>query len=356
MSEVDRHSRTEQPTGKRLGDAKKKGIPTSRDLTASVTLLVAIVTLYSTGGLMFETLKNLSREIFGGLAAHELTQAAVYSLLIKLFGVFGKILAPFVITIIVTGVVVSIIQEGEFSVNFERLGFKLDALNPANGIKKLKFFKRESLVELFKSFLKIIIIAWFAYRLMRDEVMTMSYLTERDLAGIFAFAGHISFKLVLNICGVMFILGILDLIYVKWDFIQNIKMTKQEVKDEHKDSEGNPEVKQKIRKMQMEKTMKRLIRTVPQADVVITNPTHYSVALKYDREKMAAPVVVAKGVDFFAHRIKEIAREHHIVLVENRFLARELYAKVKEGQEIPESLYAAVAEVLAYVYRLKGKV
>jgi len=133
-------------------------------------------------------------------------------------------------------------------------------------------------------------------------------------------------------------------------------MTKQEVKDESKDAEGDPQIKGKIRSMRLAQHRRRLRKIIPTADVVITNPTHYAVALKYDRISMGAPVVLAKGVDYLALRIREIAQEHKIMLVENRFLARELYAQVKEGEEIPESLYAAVAEVLAYVYSIKGKI
>ncbi len=143
--------------------------------------------------------------------------------------------------------------------------------------------------------------------------------------------------------------------YVKWRYIENLKMTKQEVKDERKDTEGNPEIKGKIKSMQYQMARRRMVKIIPMADVIITNPTHYAIALKYDRQKMMAPLVLAKGVDVMAEAIKKIAREHKITLVENRFLARELYDQVKENEPIPESLGAAVAEVLAYVYKLKGK-
>ena len=154
----------------------------------------------------------------------------------------------------------------------------------------------------------------------------------------------------------MLVLSALDLAFIKWRFIQSLKMTKQEVKEETKESEGDPQIKGKIRRMQFEQSRRRLKQVIPTADVIVTNPTHFAVALKYDRDKMGAPIVIAKGVDHMAQQIKAIARESKVMLVENRFLARELYAQVKEGQEIPEALYAAVAEVLAYVYSLKGKI
>ena len=154
----------------------------------------------------------------------------------------------------------------------------------------------------------------------------------------------------------MIVLGLFDMLYVKWRYTENLKMTKQEIKDEQKESDGNPETKSKIKRVQFQMARRRMTKIIPLADVIITNPTHFAVALKYDRMKMAAPIVLAKGMDLMAEAIKKIAREHKITLVENRFLARELYDQVKENEPIPEKLYAAVAEVLAYVYKLKGKV
>jgi len=175
------------------------------------------------------------------------------------------------------------------------------------------------------------------------------------MSTIVAYMGHVAFKIVVHTCGIMLVISILDLMYIKWNYIQGLKMTKQEVKDEHKEQE-NPEIKSQIKKMQFQAARRRMTKIIPTADVVITNPTHYAVALKYDRERMIAPVVLAKGVDIMAQAIKKIAQESKVILVENRFLARELYSQVEENEAIPESLYAAVAEVLAYVYRLKGKV
>ena len=189
----------------------------------------------------------------------------------------------------------------------------------------------------------------------RDEMQNITFLAEADIQTIFDFVGHIAFKIVIHNCGIMIVLGLLDMLYIKWQYIEKLKMTKQEVKDEHKESEGNPEVKGKIKKMQYQMARRRMTKIIPLADVVITNPTHFAVALKYDRQKMVAPVVLAKGMDIMAEAIKKIAREHSVTLVENRFLARELYDQVEENEPIPEALYAAVAEVLAYVYKMKGK-
>jgi flagellar biosynthetic protein FlhB len=267
-------------------------------------------------------------------------------------GTMALILGPYLLTVMAAGIAVNFAQGGiDFS--WEKLSFKFDKLNPLNGIKKL--LNKDSLVEMFKSLLKIVIVGYVSYRLIRGQEDALSYLSDRDISDIFAFVGSLAFKIIVNSCEVLLVLALLDLAFVKWRYLQNLRMTKEEVKQEHKDSEGDQQTKGKIRRLQFEQSRRRLMKIIPTADVIITNPTHFAVALKYDREKMAAPIVISKGADNLALRIKEIAKENRIMLVENRFLARELYASVKEGQEIPENLYAAVAEVLAYVFGLKGK-
>ena len=352
MSE-DKHSKTEKPTPKKLEEAKKKGIPHSRDLTSTVTLIASMVALYTTGGFMFSTLKTTSAEILGSMGTFELTEASVEMLLLKLFLVILRVMAPFMLVVVIVGLCTTMAQVG-FSINSERVSFKLDKLNPVENFGKL--FNKDSLVEMAKAILKIAIVGYMSYKIMRDELDGIIYLTDTDLSGIIELMKHLAFKLVIHTCGVLLILGVIDLAFVKWRFMERQKMTKQEVKDEHKESEGDPKVKGKIRQMQFQQAQKRLRKVIPTADVVITNPTHFAVALKYDRLTMGAPTVLAKGADHMAQTIKAMAREHNVMLVENRFLARELYAQVKEGEEIPEALYAAVAEVLAYVYSLKGKV
>ena len=355
MADTDKHSKTEQPTDKRIQESREKGnIPSSQDFAATIGLAVAFIALYTMGNFMFAALKNCIREILGNLAANEVTQAGIYTLMLKMFSTVGMVLAPFMLVVIVAGVTTSVAQAGGITISGEALSFKFDKLNPIKGMSK--FFNKQSAFQIFKSFIKILIVGYMAYKILRDEVDGIIFLADGDIQGIINFVGHISFKLVLHTCGVLLILSILDLAFVKWQFIENLKMTKQEVKDEHKNMEGDPQIKGRIRQMQLERSRRRLRKIIPTADVIITNPTHYAIALKYDREKMAAPMVIAKGVDFLAQKIKEMARESKIMLVENRPLARELYGQVNEGEEIPEALYAAVAEVLAYVYSLKGKV
>jgi len=311
MSE-DKHSKTEKPTQKKISDAKGKGsVPRSREMTSAVTLICAMIALYASSGLMLSTMKRSMRDIFAGLAMSDMSYAGAHTLMIKQFGYIGVMLAPFLLIVAVAGLVVEMSQGGVV-LSSEKLKFDLGKLNPLQGVKRL--FNKDSLFEVAKSFLKLIIVGYMAYKILTEEINGIIYLVDQDLQGILAFIGHISFKIVLHTCGVLIVLAVLDLAFVKWRFLDNLKMTKQEVKDENKNSEG---------------------------------------ALKYDRFRMGAPVVLFKGVDEIALQIKIVARESNVTLVENRFLARELYSQVEEGGEIPEGLYAAVAEILAYVYSLK---
>jgi flagellar biosynthetic protein FlhB len=352
MSSSDKHSKTEQPTGKKLAEARKKGsLPQSKDLASTVTLIVAIVSLYISGGFMLYTLKNGAKDILSTAGTFDFTQGGVYDLMVSQFIHLGAVLGPFMVIVTVAGIACAVVQGG-VSLSSERMSLKLENLNPVSGMKKI--FKKEAALETVKSLIKIVIVGYIAYSILKDEIYNVMYLTETDVGGIMEFVSHVSFKIVLHTCGLLFILALLDLAFVKWKYIQDLKMTKQEVKDEHKEAEGDPKIKGKIRRLQMEKAYRRLKTIIPTADVVVTNPTHFAVALKYDRSRMSAPFVIAKGADELAMRIKKLAKENKIMLVENKFLARELYAQVKEGEEIPETLYVAVAELLAYVYSLKG--
>jgi len=352
MSE-DKHSKTEEPTSKKISDAKSKGkVPRSREMTSAITLITGMIVLYSSSGVMLSTMKRIMKETFGGLASSELTSAGVQTLMIKQLLSLAIMLGPFML-ILLAAIVAVEVSQGGVQLTSEKLKFDLGKLNPLQGMKRL--LNKDSLFEAAKSFLKMGIVGYMAYRILTEEMEGIVYLVDRDLEGILAFVGHLSFKIVLHTCGVLIILAVVDLIFVKWRFLDNLKMTKQEVKDEHKNAEGDQSVKAKIRQKQFQMARRRMRQIIPTADVVVTNPTHYAVALKYDRFRMGAPVVVFKGVDQMALQIKIIARESNITLVENRFLARELFAQVEEGGEIPEGLYAAVAEILAYVYSLKGK-
>lgn len=353
--DADKHSKTEQPTGKKLEKAREKGAPpTSILMTSTFTLLTGMICLYVFGSFMMTTISKQSEEILAGVGSFELTEKNIYMLVLKLFFVLLVVLAPLIATVLATSITSQMVQDGgRFEFRWERLTFDITKLNPLNGYNRL--FNKTALVEILKSFLKLLVIGWIAYRVLADEVQNIPLLAEADISTIVSYMGHVAFKIVVHTCGIMLIISILDLMYVKWSYIEKLKMTKQEVKDENKEQE-NPEIKGQIKKMQYQSARRRMTKIIPTADVVITNPTHYAVALKYDRQRMIAPVVLAKGVDIMAQAIKKIAQESKVILVENRSLARELYDQVDENEAIPESMYAAVAEVLAYVYRLKGNV
>ena len=229
---------------------------------------------------------------------------------------------------------------------------KLNKLNPISGMKK--FVSLKALVELVKSIFKVLLVGGIAYGVIRTETVKFPGLMQQEVGDILIFIGKLSFKVFFFVCLALIILAVLDYIYQRWQYEEDLKMTKQQVKDERKQQEGDPKVKSRIRKVQLEMASRRMMEAVPEADVVITNPVHLAVALQFDAAKMIAPVVVAKGAGHLAERIKEIARNHQVPIVEDKPLAQALHKMVEIGEYIPVELYRTVAEVLAYVYRLKG--
>ena len=236
--------------------------------------------------------------------------------------------------------------------NLERLSFNLNKLNPINGFGRI--FSKRSLVELVKSLFKIAIIGSFLYLYLKDQIPFMPYFIYFDLAKSLEEIAKVIFNMVFQVIAIIIIMAIADYSYQKWQTTQDLKMTKQEVKDEYKQMEGDPQIKGKIKQKQRQMAMMRMMQEVPKADVIITNPTHLAIALMY-KSGMVAPLVVAKGQDVVAERIKQIARENKVTIVENKPLARALYTSVQVGDMVPHELYQAVAEVLAYVYRLKNR-
>ena len=229
--------------------------------------------------------------------------------------------------------------------NFEKI-------NPLSGFGRL--FSKRSIVELFKSLFKIVIIGGFIYRFMMNQTKQVPALISAELIDSLHLTASLILDLVFNISTVLFILGVFDYMYQWWENQESMKMSKDDIKQESKASEGDPLIKGKIKQRQREMSMQRMMQDVPKADVIVTNPTHFAVALKYDQD-MLAPIIVAKGQDLIAQKIKEIAKENQVIIVENKMLARALYASVDIGHPVPHELYQAVAEVLAYVYKLKKR-
>ena len=263
----------------------------------------------------------------------------------------AKTALPIMIGIMIFGLAINIYQVG-FMISTESIGFNLGKLNPINGFGRI--FSKRSIVELFKSLFKILVIGFFLYLYLKDEIPFMPYFIYYDLPYSLAAIAEKIFTMAFQVIAVIMVLAVADYAYQIWQTTQDLMMTKQEVKDEYKQSEGDPKIKGKIKQKQREMAMARMMSEVPKADVIITNPTHLAVALAY-QTGMVAPVVLAKGQDLVAQRIKEVAKEHKIAIIENKPLARALYESVEIGGTVPHELYKAVAEVLAHVYKLKNK-
>lgn len=343
--------KTEEPTAKRQSDARNKGqVARSQELGTAFVLLGGFFALYKMGAGIYTDITGYMSHIL----AHplgEVSTESVMRIFIDIVTLFGKTALPLMLVIMVTGLCINFMQVG---INFttEPLSLKLENLNPINGFGRI--FSKRALVELIKSFMKIGIIGFFIYTYLKEEIPQAPKYLYMDLTASIPIISGIIINLVFKVLIVVFVMAVLDYAYQRWQHKQGLKMSKQEVKEEFKQMEGDPQIKGKIKQKQRQMAMARMMKEVPKADVVITNPTHFAVALKYQKG-MDAPLVVAKGQDMVAQRIKEIAREAGVTIVENKPLARSLYAMVDVGGSVPPELYKAVAEVLAYVYRLKNR-
>lgn len=343
--------KTEEPTAKKRQDAAKKGqVGKSQELSTAFVLLIGFFVIKALWEQIYANIAGYTIYIFGHLNQN-VDVENVIQLFIGMGVIFVKTAMPIMLAVMVVGLAVNFFQVG-FNVSTDKIQPKFDNLNPINGVGRM--FSKRSLVELVKSVLKIVVIGFFIYNYLKDEIFTMPQFIFYDLGTSLAKMSEIIFTLAFQVIGVIFVLAVLDFGYQKWQTTQDLKMTKQEVKDEFKQTEGDPQIKGKIRQKQRQMAMSRMMQEVPKADVIVTNPTHFAVALKYEKG-MTAPVVVAKGADFVAQKIKSVGRENDVPLVENRPLARALYASTEVGDSVPRELYQSVAEVLAYVYRLKHR-
>lgn len=350
--------KTEKATPKKKNDARKKGqVFQSRELSGALIIIIMIVTIKVFGTTIYEQITRYMKKAFTEYLT--MTDTLDFSIVAKLFIdgiiVLAKTVLPIFLMAVIAALIVGYAQVG-IMFTLETLKPKGNRINPLSGFKRI--FSMRSVVELLKSILKLVIVGWVAYSYLKDKSNEVVALMSADLINVLSFVGDSAFTVALRICFAMVILGLLDFLYQKFDYEKNLKMTKQEVKDEYKQLEGNPEIKGRIKQKQRLMSMRRMMQDVPKADVVITNPTHFAVAIKYDLQKSSAPFVVAKGQDYIALRIKQIATDNEVQIVENRPLARTLYSTVDIGEAIPPELYQAVAEILAFVYNLKngGKV
>ena len=345
----DGGEKTEEPTAKKKSDARNKGqVAKSQELNAAFVLFIGFWAMKILGAHIYSEIAEYTAYIFGNLNTTVDTET-VLRIFLGIVMILLKTAFPIMVAIMLIGLAINLVQVG-WNFTTEPLGFDLDKLNPINGFGRL--FSKRSLVELIKSLFKILIIGLFLYENLKDELLHMPKLIYLDLSASMTQIADIIFMMAFKICAIFFALAILDYMYQKWDHNEQLKMTKQEVKEEFKQMEGDPQIKGKIKQKQREMAMSRMMREVPKADVIVTNPTHFAVALRY-AEGMRAPEVIAKGQDLVALKIKDVAREAGVVIVENKPLARALFASVEIGETVPPELYKAVAEVLAYVYHLK---
>ena len=350
---ADDLEKTEEPTPRKIEDARKEGnVPKSMETVGFVILLLASIIVIFYLKVVTVRLEEYFSYIYSFIGI-EITVERVYQIVIKSLEYFFLILLPVMAVIFVAAIIGNVAQFG-FLFTVKPLIPKFDKLNPIKGLKRIFSFK--TIFEGIKITLKVFIaffVGFYLFLSFLDEIPKLELMQIFEQLKWFENKAAI---IIFSMLGVFFVFAAIDLIYQRYSYKKSLRMSKQEIKDEFKQTEGNPEVKAKIRQLQREMSKKRMMAEVPQADVVITNPTHYAVAIRYDKEKEDAPRVIAKGVDNLALKIKEIAREAGVMIVENPPLARELYKSVEIGEIIPPKLYKAVAEVLAYVYKAKGKI
>jgi flagellar biosynthesis protein FlhB len=344
--------KTEEPTPHRLREAREKGqVAKSREVTTAVLLLLTYFLFRYLGPFMWRNLVEMAGAIFQLIPeAKNFDLPFVGYLLLIGLRAMGFILLPIFAITFVAALVAEALQTG-FVVALDPLSPKLERVNPLEGFKRM--FSMQGLVELVKSILKIVVVFYIAWYAAKDDLPFIMVLIESHPWQAIVLGGDIAYRIAMRV-GLFYIaIAILDYLYKRWEYMKNLKMTRQEVKEEYKRLEGDPMVKQRMRDLQRQVAQQRMMSSVPQADVVVTNPTHLAVALKYAQAKMKAPVVLAKGERKIAEEIKRIAEAHEISIVQNETLARSIYRSTRVNQEVPSDLYQAIAEVLAYVYKIK---
>lgn len=346
--------KTEKATPRKRQKTREEGqVPKSQDVNTAFLLLLVFLGLWFIGGTIGNKLFDLLTHTFQEYMLMDLNEKSLQKMFVELSLEMVSVVLPIMLIALVAGVFSSFIQVGPLF-STKAIQFKLSKLDPIKGAKN-KYFSPRVLVELLKSLLKVALVGILVFAMLWADLDSLMLLSQKPVESSFLFIANSTVTMGIAVAILLLILSIPDYIYQKYEHEKQIRMTKKEVKDEYKNMEGDPKIKSKRRQKQMEIATQRMMQEVPKADVVITNPTHYAVALKYDGTKMDAPIVVAKGVDYIAYKIKNIAKANDVVIVENKPLARALYAQTDIGDSVPEELFKAVAEVLAYVYRLKRK-
>lgn len=353
MPEQPAAERTEQPTPRRLQKAREKGqVPQSQEFESVATLLALVLTLALFApnllewfvtkfklGLSHQTDIFANSKTFIQFINGEIVDSAL---------IISPLLAALLAAAILAGVVIS-----GFNFAPAAIQLKWSAINPASGLQKM--INTRSLIHLAASIAKLFLVSVVAWLYIRSNFDTFATFRWGGITQITVAIARIIFGFCIRVCIALLVIGLADAFYQKWKYLQELKMTRQEVKQERKDMEGSPEIKLRIRRIQLQISMKRFLQEVPKADVILVNPTHVAVALRYEAKTMEAPVLVAKGADYLAEKITSIARAHGVAIIRRPELARTIYSTVEPGQPVPETLYVAVAEVLALIYRLRQR-
>ena len=354
MPEESAEERTEEATPRRRQEMRERGmVARSREVNSVAVLLGGVVLLYVCAPVIYGGLTGLMRFAFGQAMLRPVSVSSAQELLcsvgLRALGAIG----PLAVGMVVVSLLASYGQVG-LMITPESVRPKLSNIDPVQGLRRM--FSLRSVMRMVFSLLKLGIIVGVCYFAISNRVREFFPLVNETAGGAFAYICRTAAAVAFQVCAVLVVIAIADYGYQKWEHERRLRMTRQELREELKRLEGDPLVKSRIRQIQREVARRRMMQEVPNADVVVTNPTHYAVALRYDAAAMEAPTVVAKGRNRLAERIKELAREHGVPLVEDRFLARALYRTVEVGQEIPYTLYQAVARVLAYIYQLRRRV
>ena len=354
MAEQEGQEKTEVPTEKKRRESREEGqVAFSKELSSAALLAGIVLTLVATSPIILDAMRQLMSQIFRDLAqSEELSIDSIFTLSGEILSIILPAFAPFAAVIIFVGIFASVLQVGVLF-TFKAIAPKFNKISPLTGLKRL--FSSQSLADFLKSMAKLIIVGFVGYLTYMDKITELNGLSvstpEAILTYNFTVVAEVAGKIVLALMAI----AIFDYFYQRWHHEQQMMMTKQEVKDETKQTEGDPQLKARIRQIQREMSNARMMQEVPKADALIVNPTHFSVAVLYDRDVMAAPEVTAKGADHLALRMQTVARENNVPILERPELARDLYANVDIGDDIPERFYKAIAEILAFVYRLRKR-
>jgi flagellar biosynthetic protein FlhB len=354
MPEESGQERTQEATPKRRDKAREEGqVVKSREVVSTSIFLGNLLFFSLAGVYLYQQLIQLTRATLETLGEFELSLDSVYLLFLDHLNSMAMILLPLFLTLLVLAVAVNLVQTGVLF-SSKAMEPKFSRINPVEGLKRI--FSMQSVNELFKSLVKIGIVGYIAYTTIAADIAHVFPLIQQSIENILGFFGRSALRIGIHTSYALIAMAILDYAFQRWQHEKRLRMTLQEVKEERKESDGDPQIRSRIRSIMRELARQRMMEEVPKADVVVTNPTHVAVALRYLRQEMQAPKVVAKGAGYVAERIKAIAHEHHVPVVENRAVARNLFKTVEIGNPIPKTLYKAVAEILAYVYQLKRPV